>query len=70
MNLTRIRTIRTIANERGQSMVEYVVIVAAIIAALYTSDDVMKALNDAIKGSQEGYSYTISVAELPDEKKP
>ncbi len=53
--------------QRGQSMVEYVVIVGAIIAALYSADDVMKLMRDTMKGSAEGYSYAISVAELPDE---
>ncbi|VAW93629.1 hypothetical protein MNBD_GAMMA23-661 [hydrothermal vent metagenome] len=55
--------------QRGQAMVEYVVIVAAIIAALYYTgqDDVMQSMRDAMKGSQEGYSYAISIAELPDE---
>ena len=53
--------------QQGQSMVEYVVIVGAIIAALYSADDVMKLMRDTMKGSAEGYSYAISVAELPDE---
>ena len=50
----------------GQSMVEYLVVVAAIVAALLVGDDVIKAMTDATKGSYEGYSYGISIAELPD----
>jgi len=62
------RQINKVKQQRGQSMVEYVVIVAAIIAALYYTGrgDVMKQMRDAMKGSQEGYSYAISIAELPD----
>ncbi len=49
-------------------MVEYLVVTSAIIAALYAGEDVMKALHQAMKGSYEGYSYTISVAEIPDKE--
>ena len=51
----------------GQSMVEYLVVTAAIIAALYSGADVMKAMQEAWKGSYEGYSYTISISEIPDD---
>ncbi len=54
--------------QRGQSMVEYIIVTSAIIAALYTGGDVVKALHQAMKGSYEGYSYTISVAEIPDKE--
>ena len=56
-----------IKTQRGQSMVEYLVVTAAIIAALYSGGDVMQAMQDAWKGSYEGYSYTISIAEIPDD---
>ena len=59
---------RIITRQRGQSMVEYIVVTSAIIAALYTGGDVVKALHQAMKGSYEGYSYTISVAEIPDKE--
>ncbi len=59
---------RIITRQRGQSMVEYIVVTSAIIAALYTGGDVIKALHQAMKGSYEGYSYTISVAEIPDKE--
>jgi len=58
---------KKIERQQGQAMVEYVVIVGAIIAALYSADDVMGLMRDTMKGSQEGYSYAISIAELPDE---
>lgn len=48
-------------------MVEYLVVTAAIIAALYSGGDVMKSMQEAWKGSYEGYSYTISIAEIPDD---
>jgi len=53
--------------QQGQSMVEYLVVTAAIIAALYSGGDVMKSMQEAWKGSYEGYSYTISIAEIPDD---
>jgi len=56
-----------IKKQRGQSMVEYLVVTAAIIAALYSGEDVMKEMQEAWKGSYEGYSYTLSIAEMPDE---
>lgn len=56
-----------IKKQCGQSMVEYVVVLAALIAALYSAEDVMKQMRDALKGSYEGYSYTLSIAEIPDE---
>jgi len=58
---------RNIKNQRGQSMVEYLVVVTALIAALILGDDVMKQMRDALKGSYEGYSYTLSIAEMPDD---
>lgn len=48
-------------------MVEYIVVVAALIAALVVGEDVMQAMRDATKGSYEGYSYGVSISELPDE---
>lgn len=59
--------IQKLKKQRGQSMVEYLVVTAAIIAALYSGEDVMKAMQEAWKGSYEGYSYTLSIAEMPDE---
>lgn len=53
--------------QRGQSMVEYIVVTAAIIAALYSGEDVINGMKEAWKGSYEGYSYTLSIAEIPDE---
>lgn len=56
-----------IKKQHGQSMVEYIVVVAALIAALVVGEDVMQAMRDATKGSYEGYSYGVSISELPDE---
>ena len=63
----RSSNIQKIKKQRGQSMVEYLVVTAAIIAALYSGEDVMNAMHEAWKGSYEGYSYTISIAEIPDD---
>ncbi len=61
------RNFKKIKMQQGQSMVEYLVVTAAIIAALYSGGDVMNAMQEAWKGSYEGYAYTISVAEIPDD---
>ena len=64
----KIDNIQKLKKQRGQSMVEYAVIVTyVIIVALYSADDVRTAMVDALKGSYEGYSYAISIAEMPDE---
>lgn len=61
--------IHKLKKQRGQSMVEYAVIVTyVIIVALYSAADARTAVVDALKGSYEGYSYTMSIAEMPDEK--
>ena len=63
--------VQDLKKQQGQSMVEYLVVTSALIAALIIggNDSVMNKMGDALKGSYEGYSYTISVAELPDEDK-
>ena len=63
----RLLKMQSFKKQRGQSMVEYLVVTAAIIAALYSGEDVMKGMHEAWKGSYEGYSYTISIAEIPDD---
>lgn len=66
----KTNNIQKLKKQRGQSMVEYAVIVTyVIVVALYSADDVRTAIVDALKGSYQGYSYTISIAEMPDEKK-
>lgn len=56
-----------IKNQRGQAMTEYIVVLAALMVALFSAEDVMKQMRDAMKGSYEGYSYTLSIAEMPDD---
>lgn len=58
-----------IKQQRGQGMVEYIVIVAALIAALYSNKSEINNLYEALKGSYEGYTYAISIAEMPDDEK-
>lgn len=65
----KIDTIQKLKKQCGQSMVEYAVIMTYVVAVvLYTGDDLRAAMVDALKGSYQGYSYTISIAEMPDEK--
>lgn len=59
--------------QRGQAYVEYLIVTSVIVAALMTGfpgpDDpsAVERLVNAIKRTYSGYSYGISVAELPDE---
>lgn len=58
---------RFLRKQKGQSMVEYIVVVAALIVALsYGDPSVMQQMGDAISKMYSGYSYGISVSELPD----
>ncbi|MFQ5658867.1 MAG: hypothetical protein ACE5GZ_00465 [Gammaproteobacteria bacterium] len=52
----------------GQSMVEYTIVLVFGVLALTTgpSGDVMQDLLKVIKQNYEGYSYGISLSELPD----
>jgi len=55
------------ALQRGQSMVEYTVILAALTAALLAAgrgsvDELRKAVID----KQRGYSYAVSLSEIPE----
>lgn len=51
--------------QSGQSMVEYMVVVSALILALYSSG-AMDGLIQVLKDNYEGYSYAISISDYPD----
>jgi hypothetical protein len=56
------------ARQRGQSMVEYVIVVVFCLLVL-TSDpavNVIKQLLDAMKNNYRGYSYAVSLSDWPD----
>ena len=57
--------------QRGQANTEYIVIVGALVAALIvnvpgTKQTAIEHLVSIIKRNYTGYSYGLSVAELPD----
>lgn len=55
---------------RGQSSIEYLVVSAALIAALLTpvsnGKNCLQLLGGALKKVYHGYAYGVSVATLPD----
>ncbi|GEM_PF-1872311 len=53
--------------QRGQAMVEYVVILAALTAALLLAGNgSVEDLRQAVVDSQRGQSYALSLSEIPE----
>ena len=54
--------------ERGQSMVEYMVVLAFGVMVLTSGPgaDVIEALTDVVNENYRGYSYAMSLSPLPD----
>ncbi len=51
--------------QKGQSMVEYMVVIAALVFALHTSGAIDELI-DVLKKNYQGYSYAISISDYPD----
>ncbi len=56
---------------KGQANTEYIVVVGALVAALIvdvpgTDRSAIEHLSDVMKRNYTGYSYAISISELPD----
>ena len=66
------RDANRIARRHGQAYVEYLIVTAVVVAALTVGvpgprdPSVVGHLVNAIKRTYSGYSYGISLAELPD----
>lgn len=59
--------IKTTARQRGQSMVEYTVVVAALTLALLAPGlGSNESLRQAVVNQQNGYSYAISLSDMPE----
>ena len=57
---------RTIASsQRGQSMVEYTVILAFGVMVLISGEDIFVEIRDVLRDNYKGYSYSISLSEQP-----
>lgn len=57
--------------QKGQANTEYIVVVGALVAALLvdvpgTDRTAIEHLSDVMQRNYTGYSYAISVSELPD----
>ena len=60
------------AQQWGQSMVEYTVVSVFGILVLTTGPgaDVIIQLTDAIRNNFDGYTYAVSLSEIPDKEDP
>ena len=61
--------------QKGQANTEYIVVVGALVAALIidvpgTDRSAIEHLSDVMQRNYTGYSYAISVSELPDTNEP
>ncbi len=52
--------------QQGQSIVEYTVILAFGFLVLIAGDDILQATLEALHNNYKGYSYAVSVADIPD----
>lgn len=53
--------------QTGQSSIEYIVVVAALVIALNVGNpSAIESLVKVIKDNYKGYSFAISLSELPD----
>jgi len=58
---------RSAGRQNGQSMVEYTVILAALTAALLAAGPgSVEELRQGVVDKQRGYSYAISLSEIPE----
>lgn len=53
------------SNQRGQSAVEYIIIVSAIITALIGAPSVVDSLSTTLVAKYKSYSFAVSVSDLP-----
>lgn len=59
--------IKVLAHQGGQSMVEYTVVVAALTLALLAPGlGSNESLRQAVVNQQNGYSYAISLSDIPE----
>lgn len=72
MNIIKTVPMRSLLRQRGQSMVEYTVIAAFGILFMTTGPmrPVIDDLADAIRNNYDGYSYAVSISEIPDKEDP
>lgn len=63
-----MKAVRTLITQRGQSMVEYTIVLVFGVMVLTTGPggDVMADLLKVMKGNYQGYSYAVSISDYPD----
>lgn len=59
--------IKIFKQQRGQSMLEYIVVIGALAMALLTPGlGSNESLRQAVVSQQNGYSYAISLSDIPE----
>lgn len=48
--------------QKGQAMVEYIVVVGALVSALIAAPNVIQALQTRMQAKQTGYNYAVSLS--------
>jgi hypothetical protein len=51
--------------QSGQSMVEYLVVVSALLGAFLAAPDIIRQLESHMTARQEGYNYAMSLSQIP-----
>ncbi|MEJ2061296.1 MAG: hypothetical protein P8Y64_12555 [Gammaproteobacteria bacterium] len=51
--------------QRGQSMVEYLVVVSALLVAFLAAPNVIQELEQNMTARQQGYNYAMSLSQIP-----
>jgi len=52
--------------QRGQSIVEYTVVLVFGFLVLLQGDDILAKLQDVMHDNYKGYSYAVSLSDIPD----
>lgn len=52
--------------QRGQSVVEYTVVLAFGFLVLIAGDDILQQMLETLHDNYEGYSYAVSLSDVPD----
>jgi hypothetical protein len=69
MNMTRNSTPHlnaTLTNQRGQSAVEFLVVVGALISALVAMPSAFSMVQDMLRDKYRSYSFGIAISDPPD----
>lgn len=57
--------LRHIRNDRGQSIVEYLIVSAAIVASLITAPSIYQEISGTLKNKYKSYAFGVAVSDPP-----